>query len=296
MQNGFFKGHGLGNDYIALDPDDLEVRLTPKVIRAICDRHWGVGSDGILALMSSKRADFGLRIYNPDGSEAEKSGNGLRIFGRYLYTTRRTRKKRFTVDTKGGLVQVQLHVDDEGRVSSATVGMGTATFRPAALPCSLKVPELIDQPISVPGTKGLRFTGVSVGNPHCVLFRKSGQEWSRQELLDLGPRLENHSIFPRRTNVQLAVPTGPKTLFIQIWERGAGETQASGSSSCAAAAAAVRLGLVTAPVTVKSPGGTLHIDREEPVPGRPKELIMEGPVAEVYTGKLTPAFIDSLRR
>ena len=136
MKNGFFKGHGLGNDYIAVDPTELDFKLTPRVIRAVCDRNWGLGSDGILALTPSRRADFGLRIYNPDGSEAEKSGNGLRIFGRYLWATRRTRRQQFTVETKGGLVTIQLHLDERGHPSASTVEMGQATFRPAALPAS----------------------------------------------------------------------------------------------------------------------------------------------------------------
>ena len=189
MRNGFFKGHGLGNDYIALDPADLEVTLTPRRIRAICDRHRGLGSDGILALASSRRADFGVRIYNPDGSEAEKSGNGLRILGRYLHATRRTRRRRFTVETKGGVVAIELHVDGSGYASAATVEMGCATFRPSALPCRLQVKELIEQPVRAAG-RDLRFTGVSVGNPHCVLFRDRGQGWTREELLTLGPALE----------------------------------------------------------------------------------------------------------
>ncbi|MBT7862838.1 MAG: diaminopimelate epimerase [Gemmatimonadetes bacterium] len=288
MKNAFFKGHGLGNDYIALDPDDLDFRLTPKNIRAVCDRHWGAGSDGILALTPSRRADFGVRIYNPDGSEAEKSGNGLRIFARYLYSTRRTRRRAFSVETKGGLVAIDLHIDDHGDASSATVEMGKAAFAPAALPCSLKVDELIERPIRV-GGQALKFTGVSVGNPHCVVFRDKGKSWSREELLALGPDLENHKIFPKRTNVQLAVPTGPHGLYILIWERGAGETQASGSSSCAAASAAVRLGLVSSPVTVKAPGGTLRIDVDEAY-----DLTMLGPVAEVFQGRFTPAFVRSL--
>ena len=289
MKNAFFKGHGLGNDYIAVDPAELEFKLTPGNIRKICDRNWGVGSDGILALDSSKRADFGLRIYNPDGSEAEKSGNGLRIFARYLHATRRVRKKAFSVDTKGGLVTIDLHVDEHGDASAATVEMGRATFQPKALPCTLKSNELLQKPIAVAGEK-LLFTGVSVGNPHCVIFREKGKQWTREELLRLGPALENHRLFPRRINVQLAVPVGPNSIFILIWERGAGETQASGSSSCAAASAAVRLGLVKAPVTVKAPGGTLHIDVDENY-----DLTMKGPVQEVARGTFSPSFIRTLR-
>ncbi len=167
--------------------------------------------------------------------------------------------------------------------------MGRASFEPDALPCKLSVDELINQPITVAGQE-LRFTGVSVGNPHCVIFKPKGAEWTRDDLLLLGPELENHPLFPKRTNVQLAVPTGPRDIFILIWERGAGETQASGSSSCAAASAAVRLGLVRSPVTVRMPGGALRIDVD-----RNFALTMQGPVAEVARGTLSPAFVRGLR-
>jgi diaminopimelate epimerase len=289
MKNGFFRGHGLGNDYVVMDPKELSFTLTPSAIEAICNRHWGLGSDGILAVVPSKTADFGLRIFNPDGSEAEKSGNGLRIFSRYLHATGRTKKTRFTVETKGGLVTIALHLDRRGDASSVTVEMGRASFIPSALPCTLPVEELLEQSIDAAG-RSLKFTGVSVGNPHCVIFRKTGDSWSREELLALGPALEHHPIFPKRTNVQLAVPTGAKELTILIWERGAGETQASGSSSCAAASAAVRLGLVRSPVTVKMPGGILTIEVDEDF-----SLTMKGPVAEVARGSLSPSFVRSLR-
>jgi diaminopimelate epimerase len=289
MKNGFFRGHGLGNDYLVMDPSELSFKLSPFNIKAVCDRNWGLGSDGILSLVPSRKADFGLRIFNPDGSEAEKSGNGLRIFARYLHATGKTKKKRFTVETKGGLVTIELHVDRHGDASAVTVEMGRATFKPAALPCTVESDELIEQPIEAAG-RALTFTGVSVGNPHCVVFKPAGASWTREELLALGPALEHHAVFPKRTNVQLAVSTGPKELFILIWERGAGETQASGSSSCAAASAAVRLGLVKSPVTVKMPGGTLNIQVDDDF-----DLTMKGPVAEVARGTLSSSFIRSLR-
>jgi diaminopimelate epimerase len=288
MKNHFFKGHGLGNDYIALDPAKLGFKLTPRTIRALCNRNWGIGSDGILALVPSKKSDFGLRIFNPDGSEAEKSGNGLRIFGCYLYHTKRTRKKHFTVETKGGVVEIHLELNGHGLVGGATVDMGRAVFQPIALPCTLRVPELIQQPVKV-ADQSLRFTGVSVGNPHCVVYKKREQRWTREDLLEIGPELENHQIFPKRTNVQLAVRIGPNTISILIWERGAGETQASGSSACAAACAGVRLGLVKSPVTVKSPGGTLEITVD------PQYFVtMKGPVAEVARGTISTAFLHNL--
>lgn len=289
MKNGFFRGHGLGNDYLVMDPKELSFKLTPSAIQAICDRHWGLGSDGILAAVPSKKADFGLRIFNPDGSEAEKSGNGLRIFARYLHATGKTKKTHFTVETKGGLVTITLHLDRRREASSVTVEMGQASFSPSALPCTLPVEELIEQPIEAAG-RSFTFTGVSVGNPHCVLFKEAGSSWSREDVLVLGPALEQHPIFPKRTNVQLAVPTGAKELTILIWERGAGETQASGSSSCAAASAAVRLGLVSSPVIVRMPGGTLTIDVSPDF-----NLTMRGPVAEVARGALSPSFVRSLK-
>ena len=288
MENGFFKGHGLGNDYLVMDPKELTFELTPERIEKICDRNWGVGSDGILTLEASDRADFGLRIWNPDGSEAEKSGNGLRIFARYLHATGQIDKTSFSVDTPGGLVHIDLHIDEWGDASAATVEMGAAAFEPEALPCSLGVEELIEQPITAAG-EDMVFTGVSVGNPHCVVFKPRGEVWTRDDLLRLGPELETHEIFPRRTNVQLVVPTDDQKIFILIWERGAGETQASGSSSCAAASAAVRLGLVASPVTVEAPGGTLMIDVDEAF-----NLTMAGPVAEVARGTLSPSFLREI--
>ncbi len=288
MDNEFFKGHGLGNDYLAVDPAALSFALTPDNIRAICDRHRGVGSDGILALVPSQKADFGLRIYNPDGSEAEKSGNGLRIFARYLHATGQVQKQQFTIETEGGLVRVELHLDEHGDASAATVEMGRATFAPPALPCTLKAEELVAQPIDVHG-QSLTFTGVSVGNPHCIIFREQGEQWTEDELRSLGPALENHPLFPRRTNVQLAVPVGRYAIYILIWERGAGPTQASGSSACAAASAAVRLGLVKSPVVVEAPGGALYIDV-----GANYDLTMKGPVAEVARGAFSPSFLRSL--
>ena len=289
MKNHFFKGHGLGNDYIALDPAKLSFKLTPRIIRTLCDRNWGIGSDGILALTPSKKANFGLRIFNPDGSEAEKSGNGLRIFGCYLYHTKYTRKKHFTVETKGGLVEIHLELNDHGFVDGATVDMGRAVFQPIALPCTLRVPELIQQPVKA-AEQSVSFTGVSVGNPHCVVYKKrEEQRWTREDLLEIGPELENHTIFPKRINVQLAVPIGPKSISILIWERGAGETQASGSSACAAACAGVRLGLVKSPVRVKAPGGSLDITVDPQY-----NMTMKGPVMEVARGEISPAFIHHL--
>ena len=288
MRNAYFKGHGLGNDYIAVDPAELDFQLSARNVRALCDRHRGIGADGLLALTTSERAHFGLRIYNPDGSEAEKSGNGLRIFANYLFATRRTRRRAFRIETPGGIVSVSLREGDEGDIDRVKVVIGHASFRPQLLPCTLDVPELIEQPLRAAG-RDLRFSGVSVGNPHCVIFRNSDAEWTRDDLLELGPALEGHEIFPQRANVQLAAVTGPRTLSILIWERGAGETLASGTSACAAAAVGVRLGLVKSPVAVHAPGGGLEVAIDGQF-----DLTLDGEVAEVARGRLSSAFLRSL--
>lgn len=288
MRNGFFKGHGLGNDYIALDPAELDFELTQRNVRALCDRNRGIGADGILAVTASETAHFGLRIYNPDGSEAEKSGNGLRIFAGFLHATGRTRRRNIRIETPGGIVGVSLDLDGEGEATRATVVMGHASFRPKRLPCTLDVPELVEQSLRV-RSRSLRFTGVSVGNPHCVVFHPDGEEWTRDDLLELGPELEVHEIFPNRANVQLVAATGPRSLSILIWERGAGETLSSGSSACAAAAAAVRLERVRSPVAVRTPGGSLTVSVDEHF-----DVTLAGEVAEVARGRISPAFLRTL--
>jgi diaminopimelate epimerase len=284
LRNAFFKGHGLGNDYLAVDPSELDFEVTPARVRALCDRHTGIGADGLLLLVPTRRADFGLRIFNPDGSEAEKSGNGLRIFARFLHATKRTRRTSFCVDTKGGVAGVELMLDARGFASSATVAMGRASFRPEDLPCSLDVPELVDEPIRV-GSQSLRFTGVSVGNPHCVVFRPKGRDVTHRELVSLGSALETHQIFPRFTNVQLAVPRTRHRLAVWIWERGAGVTLASGSSACAAASAAVRRGIAQSPIQVEMPGGSLRVEVSADF-----DVTLSGAVEEVCRGQIAESW------
>jgi diaminopimelate epimerase len=289
VRNGFWKGHALGNDYLVVDPRELDFALTPRRVRALCDRHRGVGGDGVLEQVASRRAEFGLRIWNPDGSRAEKSGNGLRIFARFLHATGRTRRTGFRVETPGGIAAITLLLDRGGEAGRARVEIGRASFDPRRLPSRLRGRELVQRPIRAAGRR-LRFTGVSIGNPHCVVFAPRGRRWSRADLLELGPQLERHRLFPKRCNVQLAARTGPHALAILIWERGAGETAASGTSACAAACAAIRLGLVTSPVAVRAPGGAVRVRVSERF-----DVTLEGSMEEVASGVLSPAFVRSLR-
>lgn len=281
----FSKGHGLGNDYIVLRQADLPRPLTETGIVRICDRNWGVGADGILLLVPSDRADFGVRIFNPDGSEAEKSGNGLRIFAKYLWDQGLTKTDRFRVETRGGVVECWCHVRD-GRVTFVTVEMGGVTFRASEIPMNGPDQEVVAAPLQLSDGTVLTVTAVSVGNPHCVVFvdRLESAECRR-----LGPLIERHPAFPKRTNVQFARVAGKNILDILIWERGAGYTLASGSSSCGAASAAVRNGLCQhGRVTVRMPGGELTVEVR-----RDWSLRLEGPVEAVCTGTLTAEFAET---
>ncbi len=283
----FVKGHGLGNDYIVIDAADLAAPLAPGQIARICDRNWGVGSDGILLMVPAwAGADFGVRILNPDGSEAEKSGNGLRIFAKYLHDHGHAKRETFTVATKGGRVECRCHVED-GRVRLVTVEMGRCTFRASEIPMNGPEREAVGVPLMVDGGT-LSVTAVSVGNPHCVIFTDRLDEALVRRL---GPLVERHPAFPNRTNVQWARVVSRSRVDILIWERGAGFTLASGSSSSAVACAAVRNGFCDhGEVTVTMPGGTLSVEV------RPDWSIrLQGPVEEVYVGTFSPDFMDALR-
>jgi diaminopimelate epimerase len=282
----FAKGHGLGNDYVVIAQADLRAPLSTKAIQRICDRNWGVGGDGILLMVPTGRADFGVRIFNPDGSEAEKSGNGLRIFAKYLWDHGHAKTPTFTVDTKGGVVECQCRVRD-GRVDLVSVEMGRATFRAPEIPMNGPDRDVVGVPLQLGDGTALTVTAVSLGNPHCVTFVERLDEAAARRL---GPLLEHHPAFPNRTNVQFARVAGRDAVDILIWERGAGFTLASGSSSCGAAAAAVRNGRCDpGRVRVRMPGGELVVEV------RPDwSLRLEGPVEEVYTGTLTAEFAASL--
>jgi diaminopimelate epimerase len=283
--NQFVKSHALGNDYLVMDPRALSVRLTPAAIRLICHRNFGVGSDGILALARARRAEFGMRIFNPDGSEAEKSGNGVRIFAKALWDHGYTRRRAFTVETKGGPVSAALAVRG-GRIRSITAGMGRATFRSREIPATGPDREMIGERVHVAG-ETLEITAVSVGNPHCVVFVADP---AAVDLPRLGRALEHHPLFPRRINVQFVRVDSPGRVTIRIWERGAGETLASGSSASAVAAACVRLGLTGRRVAVRSPGGVLHVDVAPDY-----ALRLTGPAEEICRGTLSADLLARLR-
>jgi diaminopimelate epimerase len=280
----WFRAHGLGNDYLAIDEEAIGFDLTPPAVRLVCDRHHGIGSDGILVAVPSDIAPFGVRIYNPDGSEAEKSGNGLRIFAAFLLSCGRVGfRTPFEVETKGGVVSMVILDESPDGVLMIEAEMGTASFRSSAVGLSGPDREVDGELLELPGGDRIAINTVSMGNPHCVCFV---DEIVPEEARRLGPAISTHPWFANGTNVQFARTTGPATVEAFIWERGAGETLASGSSSCAVAAAAVRRGLVQErTVDVVMEGGTLRVTI-----GENWEVLLRGPVETVGRVELTPGF------
>jgi diaminopimelate epimerase len=279
----FHKYHALGNDYIVIDPKRTKVTLTPESIRLICHRNFGIGSDGILygPIMDGDR--IGVRIYNPDGSEAEKSGNGIRIFSRYLVEAGYVTGKKFLLHTAGGEVAVEILTDT---IDLIKVDMGGVTFRSDEIPVTGPSREVVNETLDL-ASDSFKVTCLSLGNPHCVI---PVDEISEGLVREIGPEIENHVMFPNRINVQLLEVTDRQNIKIEIWERGAGYTLASGSSSCAAACAAHRLDLVDAQVSVHMPGGTIEIEIDEA-----GHVHMTGPVSSVAEGNFSDEFARRLR-
>jgi diaminopimelate epimerase len=271
----FFKYHALGNDYIVLDPKDVGDELTTSQIRLVCHRNYGIGSDGILfGPLETSESDFALRIFNPDGSEAEKSGNGLRIFSRYLWDKGLVGTKSFTISTAGGTVQSQVHEGGD----QVSVDMGTVSFDSTQIPVEGPPREVLNETLVIGGQE-FSFCAATIGNPHCVIRR---DEVSAQEARRWGPLIENDTRFPNRTNVQFMKILDRKNIRIEIWERGAGYTLASGSSSSAAAAVARRLDLCDSNIIVQMPGGSLEI-----IVADDFSISMTGPVTRIAEGTIS---------
>ncbi|MGZ3593529.1 MAG: diaminopimelate epimerase [Syntrophales bacterium] len=270
----FYKYHALGNDYVILDPRDQPLALAPEQIRAICNRHYGVGSDGILlGPLPSVKAPFLVRIFNPDGSEAEKSGNGIRIFCRYLWDRKLVGSRTFDIETKGGVVRC-LVLEGGKRVQ---VEMGRVSFWSKDIPVAGEPREVLQESITL-GEETFRFSGATIGNPHCVI---PVQDVTPELAKKYGPLLEVHPLFPNRTNVQFLKVLDRNNIRIEIWERGAGYTLASGSSSSVAAAVARKLGLCDSQITVHMPGGEISISVDENF-----GIVMVGPVTRIAVGQL----------
>jgi diaminopimelate epimerase len=277
----FLKYHALGNDYIVIDPKQVREDLSPETVRLICHRNYGIGSDGILlGPIDSESCDFGLKIFNPDGSEAEKSGNGLRIFARALWDQHRVTDKRFTVETLGGIVSCTVH--DKGK--SVTVEMGQVDFNSTRIPVAGDPRDVLNEPIQV-GDHTFTFCAATIGNPHCVI---PCDDISEEQARQYGPLIETDPRFPNRTNVQFMKVLDRNNIQIEIWERGAGYTLASGSSSTAAAAVAHKLDQCDSQITVHMPGGEIQILFDDRF-----FATMTGPVTRVYEGMISDELFET---
>ncbi len=280
MPMKFHKYHALGNDYVVLDPGEFGIDLTQERIRRICHRNYGLGSDGILyGPTETGKADFALRIFNPDGSEAEKSGNGLRIFARYLWDQDKVGTEQFTIQTAGGKVKAQIH--NQGR--KVIVDMGQVSFDSTKIPVAGPPREVIKENMEIDG-EVIEFSAATIGNPHCVILR---DEISETLARKSGPKIETDPRFPNRTNVQFMKVMDRSNIRIEIWERGAGYTLASGSSSSAAAAVAKRLGLCDSRINVHMPGGQIDITVSDDF-----SITMTGPVTRVAEGVISEEMFD----
>jgi diaminopimelate epimerase len=279
METNFFvKSHGLGNEYIVFDQATIDFELTVERTIQLCNIHVGIGSDGILLKVPTVKADFGLRILNPDGSEAEKSGNGLRIFAKYLFDYGFTSKRQFTIDTLGGVVTAHILELIDNKAFMIRVDIGKANFKSVEIPVNHPKPECFNEPVIIEGIP-YHIHCVSVGNPHCVVLREKLDE---TEIRRVGPQLETHPMFPNRINVQFVKVVSRKSVEALIWERGAGFTQASGSSSSAIAAILIKKGLTDPEISVNMPGGTLKIEVD-----KEWNICLTGEVREIASGILS---------
>jgi len=272
----FTKMHGLGNDFIVMEADRLPGDASEQAV-ALCDRHFGIGADGLVYIVPSARADFQMRIFNADGSEAEQCGNAIRCVAKYVYDNRLTDKTELTIETIGAGVQpVRLNVHN-GKVATVRVDMGEPVLGGLDIPTTIDADVVLDQPIEAGGTT-MRFTAVSMGNPHCVIYVDDAVNF---DLHRYGPQIETHPLFPKRVNVEFATVRSRNYVEMRVWERGAGPTLACGTGACATLVASVLGGKTDRRATVNLAGGDLEIEWSE----ADNRVYMTGPAEIVFRGE-----------
>lgn len=274
MKLKFSKMHGLGNDFVVLDGVRQQVSLSPEQLVYLADRHFGVGCDQILLVEkpSQPGIDFRYRIFNADGSEVEQCGNGARCFARFVLDKRLTVKKRIRVETRGGIIELQMRVDGQ-----VTVDMGPPRLNPAEIPFSADS-EALSYPLDVEG-QSIELAAVSMGNPHAVI---RVDDVDSAPVQTLGPKIETHARFAQKVNVGFLQVLDRQHARLRVWERGAGETQACGTGACAAAVAAIRQNWMDSPLQLELPGGKLCIEWA----GTGEPVMMTGPAVRVYEGQI----------
>ena len=273
----FTKMHGLGNDYVCINCFRERVEDPSGFARTLCDRHYGIGADGLILICPSKVSDFKMEIYNSDGSVAGMCGNGIRCLGKYVYDYRLTGKETLSIETKSGIRNMHLHIQD-GKACGAMVDMGVPRLNAHSIPILSEKDLVINDPIEVQ-KKNYRMTGISMGNPHAVIFL---EEINGISLEETARELEFHPRFPERANIEFCHVTARDRMEIRVWERGVGETLACGTGACAAVVASVLNDLTDEEVIVKLLGGELSVRWDRKV----NHVFLEGPAVKVFDGVL----------
>ena len=272
----FTKMQGCGNDYVYINGFTEKIADKPAFVRAVSDRHFGVGGDGAIFINPSEEADFEMEMYNADGTRAEMCGNGIRCVAKYVYDKGLTDRKQISIASFGKVKYVDLYVED-GLVNSVKVNMGAPILEAEKVPVKSAMPQSVNEPITVNG-KEYRMTCVSMGNPHAIVFMK---DIANLDIASIGPLFENHEVFPNRTNTEFVEVIDRTHVNMRVWERGTGETLACGTGCCATVVASVLNGLTEDKVTVHVLGGEIEIqwDREENL------IYMTGPAETVFEGE-----------
>lgn len=273
----FTKMEGLGNDYVYVNCFEETVENPEQLALKVSDRHFGIGSDGLILIKPSDVADFCMDMYNADGSRSEMCGNGIRCVAKYVYDKGLTDKNNISVETLAGIKYLDLKVEN-GKVSMVTVNMGAPELIPAKIPVKSDKDILVSEPVTVNGEE-YKMTCVSMGNPHCVVFVEDTKNFPLEKV---GPLFENHELFPNRINAEFIQILDRKTVNMRVWERGTGETLACGTGACASTVACILNGLTDEEITLHLLGGDLQVrwDREENL------VYMTGPATVVFDGEI----------
>ncbi|NLK50947.1 MAG: diaminopimelate epimerase [Syntrophomonadaceae bacterium] len=272
----FLKVHGIGNDFILIDRlQTSEEKNWPELARQMCDRHFGVGADGLVLILPSTTADLCMRVFNPDGSEAEMCGNAIRCVARYVYQNKLVAGIFIRVETLAGLRVPEVILDGQGQCKGVKVDMGEPILDPVRIPMSVVSEKIVNYPLQFSGGE-LMITAVSMGNPHCITYVS---DLEKVPFYEWGPRLETHPLFPQKTNVEFVEVINPQEVRMRVWERGAGETLACGTGACAVGVASYLNGLTERKITVHLPGGDLQIEWAEN-----GHVYMTGPAQEIFNG------------
>lgn len=274
----FTKMHGCGNDYVYVNCFKEDVKNPGELAKKVSDRHCGIGSDGLILICPSDKADFRMRMFNADGSESEMCGNGIRCVAKYVYDHHMTEKTGLSIETGAGIKYLELVVED-GAVSQVKVDMGEPILKSSQIPVKTEKERVIGEPMEVEG-KEWNMTCVSMGNPHAVVLVPDTKAF---EIEKYGPAFENNEIFPKRTNTEFVQLLSRNEINMRVWERGSGETLACGTGTCASVMACILNGETDNEVLVHLLGGDLTVKYDE----RTNHIFMTGPAATVYEGEIS---------